>query len=315
MKTSGQFSILLVAFLLAATVGCGSTGLHNGSVEKRPPQGDFGVLVMAHGGSGQWNQGVLETVGALRGQHPVEVAFGMADAESMQAAVARLEEAGVERIGVVRLFVSGESFLERTEKILGLAEGAPAKSPDDGADSAPKMDHGPMSMAFWRVETKASFALSHEGLSEGSEIGAVLVARAKALSTDPGSEDVLILAHGPGDDEENERWLRNIRARVAGLSDLGFRRVEVQTLREDWEGKRKLAEQEIRGYVQRASQEGGQAIVIPFRVHGFGPYKGVLEGLDYVSDGIGLIPHPAVGKWIARQAAALREGPFTATAQ
>jgi hypothetical protein len=46
--------------------------------------------------------------------------------------------------------------------------------------------------------------------------------------------------------------------------------------------------------------------VIPFRVQGFGPYAKVLEGLDYVSDGQGLIPHPSVTEWIGHQAETLR---------
>ena len=57
----------------------------------------------------------------------MEIAFGMADAVSLQDGVRKLEAKGIERIGVVRLFVSGESWYERTEQILGLKPGAPAK--------------------------------------------------------------------------------------------------------------------------------------------------------------------------------------------
>jgi hypothetical protein len=66
----------------------------------------------------------------------------------------------------------------------------------------------------------------------------------------------------------------------------------VETLREDWPDKRQAAEVRIRGFVERADREGGRAIVIPFRVQGFGPYTEVLNGLDYVSDGRGLVPSP-----------------------
>ncbi len=84
-----------------------------------------------------------------------------------------------------------------------------------------------------------------------------------------------------------------------------FRRVQVETLREDWPEKRAEAERRVRTFVQRASDEGGTAIVIPFRVQGFGPYSRVLEGLRYVSDGTGLLPHPEVTHWIERQIAEL----------
>lgn len=48
--------------------------------------------------------------------------------------------------------------------------------------------------------------------------------------------------------------------------------------------KRAAAEERIRAFVARAAAEGGTAIVIPFRVQGFGPYAKVLDGLPYRSD-------------------------------
>lgn len=272
-------------------------------------RGNFGVLVMAHGGSEEWNRGVLDAVQPLRERYPIEVAFGMADAVSIQEAVQALEARGIADIAVVRLFVSGESWYERTEQILGLRSGAPERPALSPATH--EAAHGGHRMEFWRIRTDASFALSKEGLSEADGMGGVLADRARALSRDPRREDVLILAHGPGDDLENERWIASIRARAATVrAHVPFRRVEVETLREDWPQKRELAEQRIRAFVERARLEGGTAIVVPFRVHGFGPYASVLDGLNYVSDGQGLIPHDNVTQWIAEQIEELRRGPF-----
>lgn len=307
---------------------------------------DLGVLVMAHGGSPEWNQGVLDTVAPLIDDHNLEVAFGMADAVSMQEAVSRLEQRGADRIAVVRLFISGESWYERTEQILGMREGAPtreeaaghsehmaaeahadhdADTPDGSAgatrvaaeadshaghnmvateQAAPAMmGH---SMEFWRIDSEAEFALSKPGLAEAAEMADVLLARANALSTNPAREDVLILAHGPGDDAENERWLQFIDDRAQLIRDThAFRNVKVATLREDWQEKRLVAEQEVREFVANAAATDGTAIVIPFRVHGFGPYARVLDGLDYVADEKGLIPHEGVTRWIEAQIAQL----------
>ena len=71
-----------------------------------------------------------------------------------------------------------------------------------------------------------------------------------------------------------------------------------------------LREEAVREFVARAGREGGRAIVIPYRVQGFGPYAKALDGLDYVSDGRGLVPHPQVTEWVRREAEALREGGF-----
>jgi len=273
---------------------------------------EFGVLVMAHGGAPMWNEGVMSSVNSLRDQYPVEVAFGMADAVSLQEAVARLEARGVREIGVVRLFISGESWYERTQQILGIMPGAPARpAPMDHGHGAGHGGHGGHSMEFWKLQTEASFALSKQGLAESSAMDGVLVDRVRALSRNPEKEDVLILAHGPGDDSENERWIARIRSRANSVADnFPFRRVHVETLREDWPEKRVAAELRIRAFVERAQAEGGTAIVIPFRVHGFGPYSEVLEGLDFTSDGRGLVPHGNVTQWMEEQIALLADGTF-----
>lgn len=269
---------------------------------------DFGVLIMAHGGPAAWNESVLGAVQPLRDKYKLEVAFGMADAMAIQQGIARLEARGARKIAVVRLFVSGESWYGRTEQILGLTAGAP---------EPPAADHGgDHSMGFWRIPTVATFALSTQGLVEAPEMGPILAERARALSRTPELEDVLILAHGPGDDAENERWIAYLDARADAIrKSAPYRRVQVETLREDWPEKREPAARRIRDFVKRASASGGKAIVIPYRVQGFGPYARVLRDLDYVSDGQGLLPHPNVTIWIEQQIRALATGPFRAGTQ
>jgi len=321
--------LLPLISLVAVVIGCASKPAPSPasatpSPAPPPSANAFGVLVMAHGGEPAWNQAVLDTVEGLKKKYTVEVAFGMADATTIQEAVKKLEARNVRKIGVVRLFVSGESWYERTEQILGVRPGAPAASPPTpqadphghhGASANPHAHgaHGEHAMAFFRVATNASFVLSKEGLADAEGMGTVLADRATELSRDPAREDVLILAHGPGDDQENARWLAKLDARAGAVrSRLPLRRVEVETLREDWPEKRVEAEKRIRAYAERAIADGGKAIVIPYRVQGFGPYAKVLEGIDYTSNGKGLIPHVEVVKWIEQQAAELESGAFRA---
>ena len=83
------------------------------------------------------------------------------------------------------------------------------------------------------------------------------------------------------------------------MHELGpFRHVQCETLREDWPERRAEAERRIRAYVKAASRDGGRAIVVPFRIAGFGPYRRVLDGLDYVADGRGFCPHPNMTRWV-----------------
>ncbi|MET0535837.1 MAG: hypothetical protein ABW171_16595 [Steroidobacter sp.] len=298
----------LLAPLMVLLAGCVSQAPQPQTAPRDEVRAEnFGVLVMAHGGGQQWNKDVLAAVEPLKSEYNVEVAFGMADAASLQESVRQLETKGARRIGVVRLFISGESFKERTEQILGIIPGAPPKPAEADAHAGHGEGHGGHSMELWRVDTQASFVLSDQGLVEAPEMGEVLATRAKTLSKNPSQEDVLILAHGPGDDAENERWLKHLDARAEVVRKARpFHAVRVETLREDWPEKRVEAEKRIRAFVEQSTREGRRAVVIPFRVQGFGPYAKVLDGLDYTSDGQGLIPHPSVTEWIEHQIETLR---------
>lgn len=282
-----------------------------------------GVLVMAHGGDESWNRAVEQVVSPLRESYPIEIAFGMAKTSTIRTAVERLENQGVEQIAVVRMFISGDSFLDNTEYILGLRDDladethhdtrlapGPMRSSDPSGmathtavEAVKQMGHGHMMEAPKPIKSDATFFLSEKGVVESPLIDDILVDRVESLSLDPSTESILIVAHGPGDDEENERWLADMRRRVERLRAIGpFIDIQCETLREDWPNRRVEAEHRIRTFVKSHGGLGRRVIVIPFRVAGFGPYGDVLEGLDYVADGRGFCPHPNMTLWIDQTA-------------
>jgi sirohydrochlorin ferrochelatase len=264
---------------------------------------------MAHGGDEAWNQNVEASLAPIAAKWPVEVAYGMAVSSSLEDGVARLEARGVRKIAVVRLFVSGDSWFEETQYIFGLKSELSKEKLDAHAAIAHHGHgaHGGHKMEAPRPISKQSkVMISEAGLGDSPLVDGILADRVKALSSNPQNETVLILAHGPGDDAENERWLANMRERLRAVGELGaFRKIEVETLREDWPDKRKAAEERIRGIVSAAQENGGEAIVVPFRVSGFGPYKQVLEGLTYKADETGFLPHANVTRWIDETATTL----------
>ena len=264
----------------------------------------FGVLLMAHGGSSEWNEAVTSVASDINDLMPIEIAFGMADAGSIERAAKRLQDRGVTHAGVVRLFVSGASWLERTQMILGLKEGAPSK--EEWATENAKRTEMSMPMGFWNIQSPMRFSLSKEGLANSKEMDIVIRDRIASLSKNPHKESVMVIAHGTGDDEENSEWIRLIGERTKlAKAELGMDRIRVFSLREDWMGKRAESEFEIRNFLQEAQESDYEVIVIPFRVQGFGPYQKVLADLTYNSNGLGLLPHPAVGDWIKNQASIL----------
>lgn len=275
-----------VAALTFAVVGVGCAP--PSPTARVSPEGGVGALVMAHGGSDEWNRAVSDLIEPLSARIPTALAFGMADPVTLQAAVNTLEGLGVTQIVVVRLFVSGHSFLTRTEYLFGLRSDLP------GVDDPPAP-----------VRRSADVTVSTHGLVDSPLSGAILADRVRDLSTRPDHEAVLILAHGMGRDDENNHLLRQLNSLADSVRALGsFIDVRVATLREDWEAKRDRAEVDVRSFVAKHADRGHRVIVVPFRLSGFGPYRDVLDGLEYVSNGVGLIPHPKIAEWIGKQVAA-----------
>ena len=287
-----------------------------------------GILVMAHGGSPEWNAAVAEAVAPLRERVPLAVAFGMADPTTLQAAVDSLEDRGVERVAEVRLFLSGESFLHQTEYLLGLRSDPPARpllmrhgsgserphaghggagaDHGDRVDSADDEDGGAAHgvPGLTPVRTSVRFALQRPGLSDADVAARIPAARAAALAVDPSRESVVLLAHGMGDPAENDRLLANMDRAVEAVRAGGFRNVRAFALREDWPEARARAEAAIRAHVDARAAAGDRVLVVPFRLFGFGPYADVLDGLAHEA-GTGLLPHPLVTRWIEETAADL----------
>ncbi|MDP2955319.1 MAG: hypothetical protein Q8N53_02760 [Longimicrobiales bacterium] len=297
MTNPSRFGALLVLLLAASCAGPSSTlpapGAHSSAERSAASPGGAGLLIMAHGGSPEWNAAVGDAVAPLRGRLPTALALGMADPATLRSSLDSLRARGVQRVAVVRLFMSGASFRHQTEYLLGLRDDPPAE---------PLLHHGrgghggllPLSHGM-------EIALSTQGLGESEVGGEILVDRARRLSRDAARESVILVAHGMGDEEENDQVLDYMRRTTEALGRMGFRGVHAATLREDWPEARVRAEKEIRGWVAQSSARGERTLVVPYRLSGFGPYAEVLGGLDY-TPAEGLLPHPLVTRWIEEEA-------------
>ncbi|GMQ81781.1 MAG: hypothetical protein BMS9Abin05_1217 [Rhodothermia bacterium] len=248
----------------------------------------MGLLVMAHGGTPEWNQAILDAVAPLENAQPTSVAFGMADPNALQASVNELQSQGVTRIGIVRLFISSESFLHSTEYLFGLRDDPPVAYHD--------------STTTTRLELAVPVSISRLGLLDAPPIGEILSDRALALSLEPVEEAVLIVGHGPDDDLENEIWIRRMNDLANQVRYAApFHKVYVNTLREDWTNKRAVVEKELRAFIVSEASEGRTVLIIPFRLYGFGPYSDVFDGLNYRADSLGFLPDERISNWIREQ--------------
>ena len=273
------------------------------------PPASTGVLLMAHGGAPSWNERVLAVAKEANGIQPTEVAFGMASRASLQAALDRLVARGVKDVVAVPLFVSSHSsVITSTEYLLGLRPTAPAdlaifaKMKHEGhgapADDPHAAHVDPASPVQISVPIRMTPAFNRHPL-----VGQIVADRARALSTAPASEAVILVAHGPVPDDDNRRWLADMAVLADAIKAAApFAAVEYMTVRDDaGPAMREAATKELRGMVEAQVAAGRRVLIVPHVMSFGGIEQGIrkrLDGLQYVMADQGLIPDPRVAAWV-----------------
>jgi sirohydrochlorin ferrochelatase len=203
---------------------------------------DPGILLLAHGGSAEWNGRVTELAAKVSATRPTEVAFGMATRANIQGAVDKLVARGVTEIVAVPLFVSSwSSVITSTEYLLGLRPDAPA-----ALAAFAKINHAP-------AGAPAAAATGHEGhgdhaaaadgttpikasdpvrmtaaLNDHAIVAEILASRARAISRDSVKEALVVVAHGPTEEDDNVRLAKGHR--LPGRTDQADREVRLTRL-------------------------------------------------------------------------------------
>lgn len=250
--------------------------------------GEIGVVLMPHGSDKPWNDTVERTIEPLKVRYQVEIAYGMADYSSIQEAVSRLEAKGIKHVIFGRMYALLESMRAESDYILGLTQ-----------EFAGHNHH----KADYRQLCTSIIFTSFGGYEEDPEIASALLHRVEEMSHDPADETILLLSHGSGDDQVNERWL-SLMLRNAGymerLSKKRFKSIKVASLREDWPDKMEVSLQEIKKIIEDGNRHG-RVIIIPNRLAGSGPYQRVLKDMNYELNPNGIAPHSFVTHWLERE--------------
>lgn len=301
--------IRIVVLIVALGVISAAAQDVNKSRDGKKNQEKTGVLVLAHGGKQNWNDEVMKLAAVVNQTMPVEVAFGMASKRSLQLAVDTLADRGVSEIIAVPLFISSHSsVITSTEYLLGLRKLAP---PELAIFS--KMDHGsggrhshekaeksfdPMTPVTSRVPIQMLTALNDHPL-----VADILLSRASSISRQPEKEVVIVVAHGPVSDEENNRWLADMSRLVELMrAHSSFKRIEYLTVRDDAPAAiRSRATAELRAAVERADAENSKTLIVPLLLSYGGIEDGIkkrLEGLSYSMSKQALLPDERLARWV-----------------
>jgi sirohydrochlorin ferrochelatase len=138
-------------------------------------------------------------------------------------------------------------------------------------------------------------------------VAEILAARASSISKDAASEAVILVAHGPGEDDENKRWVEDLLALAAGIHGaVPFASVDALTVRDDAEKPvRDAATAELRALVEKRTSEKKRVLLVPVLMSYGGIEKGIkkrLEGLDYTLPDHGLMPDDRLVTWVLEMA-------------
>ncbi|MGE3475076.1 MAG: sirohydrochlorin chelatase [Rhodospirillaceae bacterium] len=266
-----------------------------------------GILLLAHGNHGAagheghaspnpWNDNIEAVVTALDAKYPTEVAFGMAEAPSIQAAVARLEKRGVTRIAAVPLFVSSHSpIIGNSRYILGLSE---TLAKYTSLKTLP------------RAQINAKVAMS-PALDAHPLVSEILLDRARTHTGNVKETALVLIAHGPNVEEENKLWLKEMAAHAAYLkSKGGYGAVEVLTHRNDAPASIKnTARDEFRARVSQNGQTR-KVVVVPLLMSAGGIEGEVEDDLEGIPHTFAapLLPHPNIARWVEAEAQELWRG-------
>jgi sirohydrochlorin ferrochelatase len=276
-----------------------------------------GILLLAHGGSAVWNDNVRAIAAEVDNVRPTEVAFGMATRANIQSAIDRLAARGVTRIVAVPLFVSSHSsVITSTQYLLGLRR----EMPPDLVRFA-KMSHGSGG------QTDHAAHLLKEKEEDGTTpvrspvpvsmtaaldahpvVGAIVSSRAAAISREPAQETVILVAHGPVDDESNDKWLASLREVAATVkASAGYAVVDAITVRDDAPpAVRDRAAAELRVLVEHRGRTT-RVLVVPVLLSYGGIEEGLrkrLTGLEYTMAIQALAPDARLAAWVLEMSAA-----------
>ena len=251
----------------------------------------LGVLVIAHGSGPTWNAPVESAVDVVGRTMPAAVGFLMGKGATPLQAYDALVRQGASRIVVVPLLISSHSAL--AEQIRFLAGARP---------DYPHAEH----MQLVPLKGSVPIATVTPAMDDDPLIAAILADRARALSRDPTAETLVLVAHGPNDDDEAAEWTTAMKQLAAHIRTASpFRAIDTRLLRDDAPKPVKdRALAELHDAVA-ASAASGRVVVVPLLLSPGAvadEIPATLAKLDFGWDGRTLLPDDRIAQWILARA-------------
>ena len=248
--------------------------------------GDTGVLILLHGFRDRGDKVFKDQIQPYADIFPTSLAFGMSMmmSQHIQLGLDDIVAAGAKNIIVVPI-VSTEfnTMIRQWQYIFGLLD-------------------EPSYATVPRVETDANVIfISPPG--DDPFVAEILLDYANQMSTDPSNEVVIIVAHGPSEEADNQKQLA-LMDNLAKIvqEDGGYSKVLSATLQDDAPLEirdRNVAK--LRAMIESAQADGKEAILVTNLIGAYtiqSKLRKDLKGLDFKFNAKGLVQHETFGEWI-----------------
>lgn len=281
---------------------------------------DLGVLILAYGGGTKWNKTLQQAIEPFKKKYTVEIAFGMANYVSLYKGVQALEKKQVNKIIGIQLFISSYSpIIEQNEYLLGKRDELPATplplmqhieefkemmkiGTDEPIESSHSGEHGHHGMYMPKdlqpVPLNSEIILT-PAMDDHPVVAQILHQRIQELSSQPKNETILLVAHGPINEDYNRQWvltMENLARQIQSNqteNGTAYKQIFCITVRDDApEPVYEQATSNLRAITRQAGQTG-DVIVTPLFLSPGGREKAIahrLKGLDFKWNGKTLLP-------------------------
>ena len=257
---------------------------------------NYGVLLLGHGFGGHGDSVLAQRMQPVAAEVPMVMSMGMSmmTSDHIQLALNNLAFTGVKDVIVVPVVSTRyNTMLRQWDYILGLQQDA----------------------AYASVERVVSPMRLHvlSPLEDHPLVGDALLEYVAEISENPAQEDVIIVAHGPVFEDDNQKQLAML-GRIADYIDArsNYASISVATLQDD--AVKEVRDANIRNLRARVSQsaaEGRDVLIITNLLGTRTVQSGLrrdLNGLEYRFNSKGLIEHDNFIRWIEESVAGVAAG-------
>jgi len=249
--------------------------------------GDIGVLILSHGVGKRSDGMMVRALQPISSRLPTAVGFGMAMMKSsqLQSAVDDLTERGAKQIVLVPNGTTTpySSLTRQWQYIFGLGEEASY-------------------LEVPQIKSAATFYMTGH-LGDNPLITEILYDHIKEVSKNPSNEMIMLIGHGPEDNDDNDLDLDILRVHANRIQARNeFATVRIENLQDDALAPiRKSNVKRIRRWIRKANDAGQDVIVVAIAAASHGVQAHIrndLRGLKYTFADKGMSEHPKYVEWM-----------------